>query len=80
MPRVRAFDDGAHVYIQMPPSMKTADAPALLIAASGGNQMVNYRVRGNYYVVDRLFDNAVMVAGVGREQDRVSVAYTGGAR
>ena len=77
---VRAFDDGAHVYIQMPPSMKTADAPALLIAASGGNQMVNYRVRGNYYVVDRLFDNAVMVAGVGREQDRVSVAYTGGAR
>jgi type IV secretion system protein TrbG len=77
---VRAFDDGAHVYIQMPPSMKTADAPALLIAASGGNQMINYRVRGNYYVVDRLFDNAVMVAGVGREQDRVSVAYTGGAR
>jgi type IV secretion system protein TrbG len=75
-----AFDDGAHVYIQMPPSMKTADAPALLIAASGGNQMVNYRVRGNYYVVDRLFDNAVMVAGVGREQDHVSVAYTGGAR
>lgn len=60
--------------------MKTADAPALLIAASGGNQMVNYRVRGNYYVVDRLFDNAVMVAGVGREQDHVSVAYTGGAR
>ena len=56
---VRAFDDGAHVYIQMPPSMKTADAPALLVAASGGNQMVNYRVRGNYYVVDRLFDNAV---------------------
>ena len=77
---VRAFDDGAHVYIQMPPSMRTADAPALLIAASGGNQMANYRVRGNYYVVDRLFDNAVMIAGVGREQDRVSVAYTGEAR
>jgi type IV secretion system protein VirB9 len=60
--------------------MKTADAPALLIAASSGNQMVNYRVRGNYYVVDRLFDDAVMVAGVGREQDRVNVAYTGGPR
>jgi len=77
---VRAFDDGTHVYIQMPPGMKTADAPALLTAASSGNQMVNYRVRGNYYVVDRLFDKAVMVAGVGREQDRVSVAYTGGPR
>jgi len=77
---VRAFDDGTHVYIQMPPGMKTADAPALLIAASSGNQMVNYRVRGNYYVVDRLFDDAVMVAGVGREQDRVNVAYTGRPR
>ncbi len=77
---VRAFNDGTHVYIQMPPGMKSADAPALLIAASSGIQMVNYRVRGNYYVVDRLFDNAVMVAGVGREQDRVNVVYTGGPR
>jgi hypothetical protein len=32
-------------------------------------------VRGNYYVVDRLLDNAVMVAGVGREWDRVSAAW-----
>jgi hypothetical protein len=30
---IRAFDDGSHVYIQMPPGMKTSDAPALLIAA-----------------------------------------------
>ena len=42
--------------------------------------MVNYRVRGNYYVVDRLFDQAVLLAGVGREQDRVTIAYAGGNR
>ena len=77
---LRAFDDGTHVYIQMPPGMKTSDAPALLVGAADGSQMVNYRVRGNYYVVDRLFGNAVLVAGVGREQDRVTVAYTGGPR
>jgi len=77
---LRAFDDGTHVYIQMPPGMKTSDAPALLVGAADGNQMVNYRVRGNYYVVDRLFESAVLVAGVGREQDRVTVAYTGGPR
>ena len=77
---LRAFDDGAHVYIQMPPGMKTSYAPALLVGAADGSQMVNYRVRGNYYVVDRLFDSAVLVAGVGREQDRVSVACTGGPR
>ena len=66
---IRAFDDGSHVYIQMPPGMKTSEAPALLIEASGGTQMVNYRVEGNYYVVDRLFTQAVMVSGVGREQE-----------
>jgi len=65
---IRAFDDGSHVYIQMPPGMKTSEAPALLIAADGGTQMVNYRVEGNYYVVDRLFQQAVMVSGVGRER------------
>src|SRR5262249_30770573 len=77
---IRAFDDGAHVYIQMPPATKTAAAPALLVESGGGTQMVNYRVRGNYYVVDRLFDSAVLLAGVGREQDRVTVAYSGSPR
>ncbi|HVB81791.1 MAG TPA: P-type conjugative transfer protein TrbG [Candidatus Binataceae bacterium] len=77
---VRAFDDGSHVYIQMPTGMKSSEAPALLIAAGDGNEMVNYRVRGDYYVVDRLFDQAVLVSGVGRAQDRIQIAYTGAAR
>jgi|SRR5579883_2147910 len=77
---IRAFDDGAHVYTQMPAGMKTSEAPALLIDAGGGTQMVNYRVEGNYYVVDRLFNQAILVSGVGREQDRVTVSYAGGGR
>ncbi len=38
---LRAFDDGSHVYLEMPRSMKSSAAPALLIAAGGGTQMVN---------------------------------------
>ena len=76
----RVFDDGTHVYLEMPASMKSSEAPALLIAAGGGTQMVNYRVRGNYFVVDRLFAKGVLLAGVGREQDRVTIAYAGGSR
>jgi type IV secretion system protein VirB9 len=60
--------------------MKTSEAPALLIAEAGGVQMANYRVQGNYYVVDRLFNQAVLVSGVGREQDHVTIAYAGEAR
>src|SRR5216684_1244270 len=77
---IRAFDDGSHVYIQMPAEMKTSEAPALIINASSGTQMVNYRVKGNYYVVDRLFSDAILVSGVGRDQDRVTISYAGGAR
>jgi type IV secretory pathway VirB9-like protein len=51
-----------------------------MVAAGDGNEMVNYRVRGDYYIVDKLFDQAVLVSGVGREQDRVSIRYTGKAR
>jgi type IV secretion system protein TrbG len=77
---IRAFDDGSHVYVQMPTEMKSSEAPALLINAGSGTQMVNYRVRGNYYVVDRLFNEAILVSGVGRDQDRVTITYTGGTR
>ncbi|MGB7641206.1 MAG: P-type conjugative transfer protein TrbG, partial [Terriglobales bacterium] len=77
---IRAFDDGSHVYIQMPPGMKSSEAPALLVNAGSGTQMVNYRVKGNYYVVDRLVTDAILVSGVGRDQDRVTISYAGVAR
>src|SRR5580698_2368550 len=77
---IRAFDDGSHVYVQMPAQMKSSDAPALLINAGSGTQMVNYRVKGNYYVVDRLFSDAILVAGVGRDEDRVTISYAGAMR
>ena len=77
---VRAFDDGTHVYIEVPTQMKTAQAPALLLKAGSGDQLVNYRVAGNYYVVDRLFDKAMLVAGAGSNQDRVTIAYNGAGR
>ncbi|MGO9267998.1 MAG: P-type conjugative transfer protein TrbG [Candidatus Binataceae bacterium] len=76
----RAYDDGARVFIQMPAGMKSSEAPALLISAGSGTQMVNYRVAGNYYVVDRLFSAATLVSGVGREQDRVTISATDQSR
>jgi P-type conjugative transfer protein TrbG len=81
----RVFDDGTHVYLQMPPALAHGEAPALLIDGNGGQQMINYRVvpdgrGGDYYVVDRLFTSAELVSGVGRDQDKVLVTYAGNAR
>ena len=70
---VRVFDDGQHVYIQMPTALQASEAPALLVQSRGESALVNYRVRLPYYVVDRLFDTAVLIVGVGRHQDRVTI-------
>jgi len=56
---VRVLDDGQKTYIAMPPTMGSSEAPALFIVDESGElNLVNYRVSGNYYVVDRLFKEA----------------------
>jgi type IV secretion system protein TrbG len=72
---VQVFDDGTRVFIQMPSAMRATEAPALFVLAGGKEQaLVNYRVRGQYFVVDKLFSEAVLVLGVGRKQERVTVS------
>jgi type IV secretion system protein VirB9 len=53
---LRAFDDGARVYIQFPAGIAQGELPPLfVVGAAGGAELVNYRYRAPYYVVDRLF-------------------------
>jgi type IV secretion system protein VirB9 len=61
---VRAFDDGSKVYIEFPDRIDQGEAPPLfVVGADGGSQLVNYRVRRNYYIVDRLFAAAELRLG-----------------
>jgi type IV secretion system protein VirB9 len=61
---VRVFDDGRQVFIQMPDDIATTDMPPLFVLGSDNDaELVNYRVRGNYYVVDRLFRAAELRLG-----------------
>ena len=56
---LRAFDDGRQTFIEFPAGLSVGDAPPLFIVdAKGSAQLVNYRVHGRFYVVDRLFDAA----------------------
>jgi type IV secretion system protein VirB9 len=78
---VRVFDDGTHVYIQMPEAMRVTDAPALFVSTRTGEvALVNYRLRQQYFVVDKLFDSAVLVLGVGDRQERVTIRRTAAHR
>ena len=68
---VRVFDDGSKTFIQFPPGLASSEAPALFVVSSQGHtQLVNYRVQGDYYIVDRLFDEAQLIVG---EQDPIVV-------
>ncbi|HXE55467.1 MAG TPA: P-type conjugative transfer protein TrbG, partial [Tepidisphaeraceae bacterium] len=66
---LRAFDDGSHVYIEFPSRIDQGEAPPLFVVGpDGDNQLVNYRVRRNYYIVDRLFAAAELRLGQDPQQ------------
>jgi P-type conjugative transfer protein TrbG len=62
---LRAFDDGRKTYIQFPPKVAVTEAPPLFVLGRKGDaQLVNYRVKGEWYIVDRLFDKAELRMGM----------------
>lgn len=79
-----AFDDGQQVFIEMPEKIRTMEAPPLFVIGDEGAELVNYRVQGKYYVVDRLFNKAELRLGTGWGQKKVQIyrqtPIAGGAR
>lgn len=66
---VRAFDDGAKVYIEFPAGIAQGELPPLfLVGPTGESELVNYRANGHYYVVDRLFAAAELRLGADGQQ------------
>ena len=66
---LRAFDDGHKVYIEFPARLAEGEAPPLfVVGADGKSDLVNYRVEGRYYVVDRLFAAAELRLGTDPQQ------------
>ena len=84
---VRVYNDGVKTIIQMPATMSQTEAPTLLVlrgkdsilpwGKDAEEVMVNYRVQGDRYIVDTIFDKAILIAGVGSRQDRVTILREG---
>jgi len=75
---LRAFDDGAKVFIEFPRGVRQGEMPPLFVLGpEGGAELVNYRARQNYYVVDRLFAAAELRLG-GDHQQKVRIVRTDG--
>ena len=66
---LRAFDDGRQTFVEFPASIAVGEAPPLFVIGAGGEaELVNYRMRGRFYVVDRIFDRAELRLGTGKQQ------------
>lgn len=75
---VRVFDDTKKVYIQFPARLDQGEAPPLFVVGPDGrNQLVNYRVKGRYYIVDRMFAAAELRLGE-KPQQVVRITRTDG--
>jgi type IV secretion system protein TrbG len=57
----------------MPQAARSSDMPPLFVLGTGGKaELVNYRVRDSYYIVDRLFEAAELRLGT-RPQTKVRI-------
>jgi len=66
---LRAFDDGRQTWIEFPAAISTGEAPPLFILGDNGEaELVNYRVSGRFYIVDRLFGAAELRLGAKRQK------------
>lgn len=77
---VRVYNDGVKTIIEMPDAVNQTEAPTLLVVRRDAGffrdaetEMVNYRVQDTRYIVDSIFDKAILVAGVGSNQDKVVI-------
>lgn len=68
---LRVYNDGVKTIIQMPP--KVREAPTLLVVNGRETVMCNYRLQADRYIVDDIFEKAVLVTGVGRNQSKVTI-------
>jgi len=71
---IRVLDNGEKTYIQLPATAKADEIPVLVVLNNEGKeQLVNSRFINGWYEVDRLFDRAALILGVGSEQRKVVI-------
>ncbi|MBX9693005.1 MAG: TrbG/VirB9 family P-type conjugative transfer protein [Cyanobacteria bacterium] len=75
---LRVYSDKSKTYIQFPANVKYDRTPALvMLGAANQQQLVNYRMLNDRYVIDQVIDRAALISGVGRHQQRIEIAREG---
>jgi type IV secretion system protein VirB9 len=63
------YSANGKTYVIMPEKMQVTEAPVFFIKQNGREKLTNYRVEGNIYIIDRIFDVGILTVG----KDRVAI-------
>jgi type IV secretion system protein VirB9 len=75
---LRVYNNGAKTYVQFSAAVAHGDLPALVaLGAKDAETLVNYRLIGDRFEVDKLLTHAALIRGAGRHQERVEITYDG---
>jgi P-type conjugative transfer protein TrbG len=70
-------DDGVHTHITLPEEARHRGLPVVQIADARGPIPANARWDGNELIIDAVFEQACLVEGVGRKQQRACITNQG---
>ncbi|MDK2126635.1 P-type conjugative transfer protein TrbG [Parachitinimonas caeni] len=71
----RVLADGQHTYLVMNDNLSSELAPIIVAIDEAGNeQMINFRLKGNVFVLDGSYKRLAMMTGVGSDQQRVEIS------
>ncbi|WP_035241415.1 P-type conjugative transfer protein TrbG [Desulfobacter vibrioformis] len=67
---LQVFDNGVKTYIKLP---KLQEMPMFMVKTTAGKGLVNYRVKNNCFIVDRIFNQAYLIVGVGKDKEELTL-------
>lgn len=71
----RIYNDGLKTIIELPSSIKSDNAPIIYLIQKDSKQpvLVNYRLQNNRLIVDSVFEKAILVSGIGYQQEKITI-------
>jgi type IV secretion system protein TrbG len=71
-------DDGHKTYMLLPPGLESIGIPSLYLEQAGEPSIINYNTsKLPYYIIERVFDRAVLQMGTAKNAQRVTITREG---
>ncbi len=73
----RVYSNGSTTIIDMGNKFNQSMPTLLVVNESGSQGLVNYRMKDNKYIVDKVLDKAILFSGVGNNRKQVTIKRVG---